>query len=366
MILGGYGQLGRSVAALLAREREDEIIVCGRDLQRAEKTAGELSRKYPGRAVSAVRADAAYTEELVAVLADIDLVVVCTTECGSGRGVLEAAVRAGVDCVDLRYPQSLAGEARALQKDIEQAGRCFLIQAGHMPGLASVLLRLAAGGNGDAGMVELATAMRLPAMTSQGAAEEIVGIIRDLRREAFEAGRWRKVGLRALKKVYFGDPFGTITCIPVRLSELDDLPGELGLRNTVMYVAGGYPLVDAVVVPLIMLSGWIMGRATTRLFARMLMRGTNVSAKPPFGAVFQVAAANGVDDGEDARVKVRLWSDDSYRFAGAAAVAQLLQYLDGSIGGPGLWFMGHEVDPRRVLADMERMGVTVKTGEDAG
>jgi saccharopine dehydrogenase (NAD+, L-lysine-forming) len=40
--------------------------------------------------------------------------------------------------------------------------------------------------------------------------------------------------------------------------------------------------------------------------------------------------------------------------------ACLLQYLDGSIRKPGLWFQALVVEPERFMSDMERMGVDIQ------
>jgi saccharopine dehydrogenase (NAD+, L-lysine-forming) len=44
----------------------------------------------------------------------------------------------------------------------------------------------------------------------------------------------------------------------------------------------------------------------------------------------------------------------------------MLQYLDGSIAKPGLWIMGHVVNPPRLMEDMKRMGVEVRIEERSG
>jgi saccharopine dehydrogenase (NAD+, L-lysine-forming) len=40
--------------------------------------------------------------------------------------------------------------------------------------------------------------------------------------------------------------------------------------------------------------------------------------------------------------------------------ACLLQYLDGTIRKPGLWFQALVVEPERFMNDMERMGLEVR------
>jgi hypothetical protein len=42
-------------------------------------------------------------------------------------------------------------------------------------------------------------------------------------------------------------------------------------------------------------------------------------------------------------------------------VAFVEQYLDGSARKPGLWMMGHIVEPVRLMKDMEAMGANIET-----
>jgi len=44
--------------------------------------------------------------------------------------------------------------------------------------------------------------------------------------------------------------------------------------------------------------------------------------------------------------------------------AAILQYLEGMGRRPGLWMMGHLADPRRLVTDMKRMGVKVRTATE--
>jgi saccharopine dehydrogenase (NAD+, L-lysine-forming) len=42
-------------------------------------------------------------------------------------------------------------------------------------------------------------------------------------------------------------------------------------------------------------------------------------------------------------------------------VAALLQVLDGTARRPGMWMMGHLMDPVRLMADMAAMGAAVSS-----
>jgi len=86
--------------------------------------------------------------------------------------------------------------------------------------------------------------------------------------------------------------------------------------------------------------------------------GLKTFSRPPYGIAIKAQVA-GTLGGHPAEVEVVLRHPDGYVLTAAPVVACLLQYLDGSIRRPGLWMMGHLVDPHRLAADIERMGVSV-------
>jgi saccharopine dehydrogenase (NAD+, L-lysine-forming) len=70
--------------------------------------------------------------------------------------------------------------------------------------------------------------------------------------------------------------------------------------------------------------------------------------------------ARGQHVGEPKSINLTVFHPDGYMFTAIPVVACLLQYLDGSIRKPGLWFQANVVDPDRLMADMENMGVEIE------
>ena len=78
LILGGYGTTGLILSELLLEQSDARVLLAGRDLGRAERVAGEIERRYPGRAEARV-ADAADAASLEAALRGVDLVAVAAS-----------------------------------------------------------------------------------------------------------------------------------------------------------------------------------------------------------------------------------------------------------------------------------------------
>ena len=78
------------------------------------------------------------------------------------------------------------------------------------------------------------------------------------------------------------------------------------------------------------------------------------------GVVF-LLKAEGEKDGTHQKVEIFSEHDNGYDFTVIPVVACLKQYFDDSIRKPGLWMMGHIVDPDRLFADMQEMGVKIQT-----
>ena len=164
----------------------------------------------------------------------------------------------------------------------------------------------------------------------------------------------------------FGPPFGRRYCAPMAFEEMRSLPQLFpSLQETGFYIAGFNWFVDWLLLPVIMLALRLWPERALRPMGRLFQWGLKTFSSPPYGVVLKLEA-RGRQDGQAKEMGVSLYHEDGYMFTAIPVMACLLQHLDGSIKKPGLWLMGHLVDPERLMKDMERLGIKVSLSKGAG
>jgi saccharopine dehydrogenase (NAD+, L-lysine-forming) len=359
VILGGYGRAGRAMVPLLLRETRGALVLAGRDGSKARRVAEEWN-EHPGTGrVTWARADAADPKSLTAVFDGADLVVVAANTVAYTRAVAGAALASGLDYLDIQYAPKKLRVLLELAPDIERAGRCFITEAGFHPGLPSALVRYAATrfDRLESAVVSSVLNQR-GGLPYSGGVDELIESFRDYRPEVLREGTWQTPGFwTPYRPVAFEGGFGTRSCVPVPLEEMRALPQIVPtLRDAGFYIAGFNWLADWVVTPASMLALRLFPHAAVKPMGRLLCWSTRFFARPPYGVALQLDAQGAVRQVPQ-RLRLFLSHEDGYAFTAAPAVACLLQILDGSSRRPGLHFMGHLVDPVRLLRDMQRMGI---------
>jgi saccharopine dehydrogenase (NAD+, L-lysine-forming) len=359
VILGGYGQAGRAMVPLLLRETRGALVLAGRDGSKARRVAEEWNEHLGTGRVTWARADAVDSRSLRAAFDGADLVVVAASTVDYVRTVAEAALASGLDYLDIQYSSKKLRTLAELAPDIERAGRCFITEAGFHPGLPSALVRYAATrlDRLESAIVSSVLNQR-GGLPYSGGVDELIESFRDYRPEVLREGTWQTPGFwTSYRPVAFEGGFGTRSCVPVPLEEMRALPQIVpALREAGFYIAGFNWLADWVVTPASMLALRLFRRAAVKPMGRLLCWSTRVFSRPPYGVALQLDAHGTVGQAA-ARLRLFLSHEDAYVFTAVPVVACLLQILDGSTRKPGLHFMGHLVDPARLLRDMQRVGI---------
>ena len=365
LVLGGYGTTGTILSELLLEHGNADIVLAGRDLARAERAAHALAGRYPGR-VTATTCDAADAASLAGALSGVGLVAVAASVLPHAQAIAEAALAAGADYFDLLLssPVKLTALER-LRPRIEAEGRCFITDGGIHPGLSAAMIRALEPAFGRLERADVGGLMKLDWAAydfGHDTVMEFVNELADYRIETLHGGVWGKVAMRrAMRTIDFGSPFKAERCVPMALEELRLLPEHVpSLRDCGFYVAGFNPVVDNVIMPLGMVVMKVAPGLLAEPCAGVMSWALRRFARPPYGVVWRVEAAGRDTAGTPLGAVVRLEHADGYWLTAAAAACCLLQRLDGTLSDPGLHLQALAVDPQRLLADLQTMGVRLE------
>ncbi|MFQ5858978.1 MAG: saccharopine dehydrogenase family protein [Anaerolineae bacterium] len=364
LILGGYGTTGSLIARYLLEETDVQLILAGRNAEIAETLADVLNGQYGSDRVSAMRVDAADPQDLRMAFDRAGLVVVASSTAEYVETVARAALEARIDYVDLQYSTAKIEALKSMQAQIEEAGCCFITDGGFHPGLPAALVRYAATHFERLEKATVASVIKVDWSSlslSPATVEEMVREFQEFQMVYYQDGRWIKTGWTDMKRFDFGLEFGEQPCAAMLLEEMRALPEMIpSLQETGFFVGGFNWFVDYLVLPVSLAVLRIWPQKAVKPAGKLILWGLNRFSKPPYRTIL-LLEASGWKAGEHTTMHVRVHHEDGYVMTAAPVVACLLQYLDGSIKGPGLWLQANVVEPCRLLEDMERLGVMIET-----
>jgi saccharopine dehydrogenase-like NADP-dependent oxidoreductase len=164
LIVGGYGVVGRRIAADLALDYPGRVVVAGRRLECADETALMIGHGVCGRYI-----DIAEPSSIAAALEGVAVVMSCIDQ--PGRALLWAAVDRGLRYTDITPHLTELGRGAGYEK-IEAAARLsgarLVLGTGIVPGISNVMVRALANALGGADEIE--TALLLSAADVSGPA----------------------------------------------------------------------------------------------------------------------------------------------------------------------------------------------------
>jgi hypothetical protein len=140
LILGGYGYTGKLLAKHLLAQTDVEIIISGRNLEKAKSFADELNNSR----VTIKQVDASDFGGLKQALQGVTLCLVAAPTTHHTEAVIRACIEAHVDYLDIQFSSKKLKALYAAEEEINKAGLCFITEAGYHPGLLAVLIRYVA------------------------------------------------------------------------------------------------------------------------------------------------------------------------------------------------------------------------------
>jgi saccharopine dehydrogenase (NAD+, L-lysine-forming) len=360
LILGGYGHTGRLLARHLLEQSDAQIILAGRHLEKAQTYAEQLNTEFNGKRVSALRADAATKQSLQVAMDAVDMLLVAVPATQHADTVINAAMESGVDYLDIQLDTKKLALLKSLEPEIERSGRCFITEAGFHPGLPSAMVRYAAlqfdrlDSAVTAGYLNMGRALPY-----SEAVDELMEVFRHYQAQVFKNGAWTKGGSYEIRKVDFGGEIGVRKCFSMFFEELRALPEIYPtLREVGFFISETHWFLDWFITPVVFAGLKLAPNRGIRPLGRLMWWGMQTFARPPYLVLLKVEAS-GKKDGKPVKIEATISHPDGYELTAIPVVACLMQYLDGSARRPGLWMMGHLVEPVRLFKDMEQMGVHV-------
>lgn len=371
LILGGYGNAGYPLSKLLLQFSDCCLVLAGRDPEHAKVAAERLNREFEGNRASGMRLDAQDAARLKQAFEGVDMVIVAASTTRYIQTVANAAVEAGIDYLDIQLStEEKLTVLESLREKIEEKDLCFITDGGFHPGLPAAMIRYAAlkldtlykANIGSLLNVDWANRQFSEATIGEFT-EEIIAEIAQPRPAIYRERRWRQASMfnsRDYPRFDFGLPYGKRYCAPTFLEELRLIPEMFpSLQETGFYVSGFNWFVDRVVFPLLMIAAKIHPHGKFKLLSSLFFWGLRTFSKPPYITILQLEVSGEKQD-VPTNINFRISHNDAYWLTAAPVAACLLQYLDGTNRQPGLWLMGHYVEPARLFNDMEAMGINIE------
>jgi len=358
LILGGYGGVGSAIARRLLMQEDAAIVICGRNIDKANAYANLLKQQYPNRSIDTACADASEKKSLMGAFRNVDFVIVAATVPEHIGTIAEAAIENSADMLDILVRGDVVDKLEKYRSEIANSKRIFITQAGFHPGLPAPFIKYARKQFDRLDSANILMVMKTKFECPEST-HEIIYEIGNNKARILKNGEWKRASYKDALQADFSAGFGQQLCFPLQMREINSLPEETGVKNMGVYAAGFTPFVDNFVFPLIMILQTMKKGLGTKLCGKLMCWAVNKAYDNKPGVEFMLQAI-GIKDEHEQKYELVACCSDAFEFTALAVLACMRPYLDGFIARPGLYLMGNIVDPDEIINHLKEFGVVFR------
>ncbi len=345
LVLGGYGMVGRRIAAQLASVFPAQVVIAGRDMQRAAALASEV-----GLGTRARRVDADDATSFGAALDDVGTVVMCVAQ--RDMQLLRASVERGLAYTDIAPKLAFWQGAEQMNADAQRTGACVVLGAGLSPGISNMMAARLAATVGPLDRIETSILLSLGDEYGPDSLKHVLASVTQPF-SVFENGRARSaLPFSEGARVRFPQPLGPRTAYLFPWSDVDYYPKTLGASTSVGRFALDPPWAGLAASLLVRAGArrWLSSSSASERGHRAIERLKRLSAERDRFALVVTAHAGG--RAMSMSLAGRHQADATA--AGAAEFARMLAAWE--VQQPGVWLPEQIIPPEHFFRALALRG----------
>jgi saccharopine dehydrogenase (NAD+, L-lysine-forming) len=347
LITGGYGTVGRRVAADLAPDYPDRAVVAGRSAEKAARLAAELGHGVRGR-----RIDVDDPDSVEAALDGVGVVMSCIDQ--PEPHLLRAAIGRGLAYTDIAPHLMTRRRTEAMKAEAAQRGARIVLGTGLAPGISSLLARL---GVDRVGAVESVKSNVLLSVGDTYGPASRDYLIEEIAVPYAVCIEGREVPTRPFgghARVNFPPPLGKRTAYPFPFSDQVFFPKTLGAHTALSRLALEPAWLGALLAVLARLRVTTMlgrrGGAEERVRRLNAWLRRRYEGRDWYGVAVEV-------EGARSRVRASLVGRGQALGTATGAAAVVRALAEEEVKQPGIWLAEEVVAPESFFGHLATRGL---------
>lgn len=338
LLVGGYGEVGRRIAALLEPTHPGSVLVAGRN---------------PGRAAErrSRRIDVDDPASIEAALAGVGTIVACVRQ--REPHLLRAAIRHGLAYTSIAPPWIEWPDLLPLHEEAQRTGARLIYGTGLEPGISSVLAKVAADRLGQVDAIE--TALLLSVGDRYGV-DSMNFILEELAQEYSILVDGQRQPARAFTSsahVEFPAPIGRRRAYTMPFTDQRYYPMTLDARTAVARITIDPPWVGKLIAGLTWLGGTNLGADPHR---RTAIAGLRQRLQQRYADRNHFALVVEVRGGTKA-MRLSLTGNQQATATAAGAIATAEALVNREVDRAGVWLAEQVLDPGPFLSRLAAVGL---------